>query len=244
MKDTFSIDEVSRLLTVSADFSVAEIEERLNAKGFTLHYFAPPDNRMTLAEALAERLPNLYASAYGGLEELCVAITCKQKDGGLYANVLAPRSATGPCLKKLAIGSRGALGMPVRATLKIFRRPTARIVALLKFSSSETLAAFVSDLRRLRWTCPLLAELPREGGLALAFWGERELLRARENFLRALAGKRKAQWVEFESEEDRDRVFGLLQEEAGRRLKIPRPGLAPGAYSDHRRVAAILEEAR
>lgn len=247
-----SIDKISLLAAVSTDLSMRSIERKLHAKGYTLNYFAPPDNRVLLAEVLSQRTPNRYAEAFGGIEDLCVGIQMKQKDGRVFANVLAPRSATGPSFKKMAIGSGAALGDPVQATLKIFKAPSERRVLLFAFSAESALHSFAASLDRQRFALPLRDRMaaseaaafapemaPGSFVFAAAFWGEPEMTAAHDAFLSELARTKKGVRFAVESVAARERCLRLLQGDAVRRAGV---GEIPDA-EDHAKILDWLRGA-
>ena len=178
------IDPISRLVSVDADQTLAQLEEQLAPHGWTLNYHGLPHNDFLLAEALNQRIPNLYNEAFGGVEDLCLQVRLAQPDGSLWVNRLTPRSATGPNFKKLAIGSGQNMGIPVQAVLRIFPVPEQTRVACIIFTQVGQRNLFLQFLRRHRVGVPLHAPLEpaevrdfleepvgREFPLGLAFWG-------------------------------------------------------------------------
>ncbi|GEM_PF-3312092 len=117
------IDEISNLVTVDADYTLAQIESEIASKNFTLGYFVVPHNKIRLEEALLCRMKNLYGTFYGELSDLCVSLQLHSKQGETLQTFLTPRQAAGPDWKNFILGSRRALGCLYRASLKIFPRP-------------------------------------------------------------------------------------------------------------------------
>lgn len=198
-------------MTADADISLSEIESRLNREGFTLNYFPTSGRGVLLTEALSERIPNVYSQAYGGIEDLCIQICLAQPDGTIFRNVMAPRSATGPCLKNLAIGSGEGLGIPIQASLKIFHKPESTQVAGILFSVDPSKEFYLHSLKKSGIRLPLLLELSAKNisevledapkgapVLALAAWGDRKLVDSTMNFLRDLAFLKKGEWLDVE----------------------------------------------
>src|SRR5262249_25250998 len=183
------------------DLNIAEIETELGREGFTLNYFVPPDNQSLLVDALNRRIPNLYGAAFGGIEDLCLKVKWSRADGKVFTNVAAPRSATGPSLKKLAIGSANWVGLPIQAVLRIFSTPLSREVTALGFASGSDRESFLRAMLRPRLAPPLLAKLDRppslelledlgsDGVLGLSWWGEDEPVRAMAELLEGLSKK-------------------------------------------------------
>lgn len=217
------IDKISHLVTTDTDIKMVELEKQLAREGFTLNYYTPPRNKALLVEVLEERLPNLFGHAFGGIEELCVQVLLARPDGKLFTQVAAPRSATGPSLKKMAIGAGDRLGLPIQATLKIFPEPPCRRVACAIFPDKRHRELFVRGVEKLRMRLPLRSLLapavrgeffenlsPKQEVEALAFWGEVALVEVQEQLLREEAEKKRGQWVEVEKGGSGEKLFQAL----------------------------------
>jgi len=240
------IDEKSLLVRTDTDSKLEELEKKLGVEGFTLNYWTPPDNRVCLVEVLRFRLPNLYQAAFGGIEELCVQVRLAQPDGRIFSNVLTPRSATGPSLKNLAIGSDDCLGVPIEAVLRIFRKPERQQVALAFFPSEEKLESFQKNLRRLRLKLPLLgriafADLPKscqaldsgEFILGLSHWGASDWLQTFFDLLGGLIVGKKGRLNVVEGEKNQREVFSRLRRAiAAEWKKIPVDASLQAKYLD------------
>ncbi|MCC6273496.1 MAG: FAD-binding oxidoreductase [Deltaproteobacteria bacterium] len=249
------IDPISLLVTADTDLSVAALEEKVAAEGYTLNYFALPDNRALLAEALSRRLPNLYAAAFGGIDDLCLQLKLAQAGGALYANVKTPRSAAGPGLKKMAIGSGEWLGLPIQATLRIFPKPAHRECRAYAFAQERDLEAFEKSLLKLRWPLPLRARLVSEEAMqvldglslldravAISWWGPEGWMRSYGEALEDLALGKQGRALGFKSGRDEGDLDALLRraaiaaalERSERRLQeLP---------ESHRSLASFLKE--
>jgi len=215
------IDPKSQLVRADTDIEIGELDNKLSREGFTLNYWTPPDNQHHLAEVLRHRLPNVYYRGFGGIEELCVQIRLVNESGKVFMNKLAPRSATGPSLKNLAIGTADLVGVPIEAVLKIFPKPQNEAYALLLFPNEDKRASFWKSFLRLRLTLAMAEILPAPEGasgageedsggfsIAIADWGNRELVEAKFDLLAALAMDKKGMFVLVE---DPKRQEGLLQ---------------------------------
>jgi hypothetical protein len=211
------IDPISQLVTVDTDQTIGQIDEQLVSHGWTLNYHGIPHNDYLLAEALNQRVPNLYHGAFGGIEELCLQIRLAQPDGSLWVNRLTPRSSTGPDLKKLAIGSGQRLGIPVQAVMRIFPLPELTRVACLLFPQAGQRQLFQQFLRRHRLAIPLQASLDteevrnfltepvgREFPLGLALWGNAWEVEMTETLLEERMGNQKGElyWLEEKTQDD------------------------------------------
>ncbi len=206
------IDSQSMVVQTDSDISIAELERELKKSGYTLNYFPVPSDNILLADVLNERIPNLYGEYFGGIDDLCLQIRLAQSDGSLWENVNAPRSATGPSLKKMAIGSKEWLGIPVQATLRIYYQPTSVEVGLIRFESDRHENFFFQSMKKNRTTIPLWARLSRrevapffenlkdkERVLGMALWGETEIVQVHWEYLQQLAVQKRGTWYEIEA---------------------------------------------
>lgn len=231
------LDPISMTVQTDTDISIAELERELKKSGYTLNYFPVPDDSLLLADVLNDRTPNLYGEYFGGIEDLCLQIRLAQPDGSLWENVDAPRSATGPSLKKMAIGSGERFGIPVQATLRIFYQASILEVGLIRFESEKKENFFFHSLKKSRVTLPLWARFPRrevlpffeklqerERVLGVALWGEEAWTEAKWEHLQKLAMKRSGSWYEIEAGKNRlewlkdihHHALNRMQKEMGR----------------------------
>ncbi len=144
----FDIDKISYLLTVNTDCLISDIEKKLSLQNHTLGYFVPPDNQVSLKEALAQKLSNLYSLKYGKLPDLCVALGLKTKTGERVHTPIVPRQATGPSWKNLILGSKEHLGNIQQAVLKIFDLPELVAYTCITVSSLEETYLIEQNLSR------------------------------------------------------------------------------------------------
>ncbi len=243
------------LVTADTDLTLHDLEKGLKRERFTANYHAVPHNEVLLADALNERIPNLYGAVYGGIEDLCVKIRLAQADGGILENVLAPRSAVGPSFKKLAIGSEELLGIPIQATLKIFHRPEFRELALVVFSSSQRMHHFERALARSGTTPPLLCPLSKnaatqflkrlgggESVLGLAFWGGRDKVQNGLKYMQELTIKKNGTWFRVEGNLLEEKFWERLHREAIENLQKTIQLNTKEVTASHRKLARRIQE--
>lgn len=115
-RDTFSLDETSRLVEVDARLALGAVEALLSRSGFTLGLGLDAPWTVSVAEWLARGLPGArdvwadpVSAQVAGFEASA---------GGVLARVRAtPRRATGPDLLALFAGTHGQIGEVQRVTL-------------------------------------------------------------------------------------------------------------------------------
>ncbi|MBI2082711.1 MAG: FAD-binding oxidoreductase [Deltaproteobacteria bacterium] len=118
----FSIDDISLTVTCDVTLRLAELEKKLEQRGYTLGYEPISGNNATLRQLLDQAILNHWAARYGEIGDICMALLVESKMGKIQTKKV-PRAATGPDLKKIFIGSRGSYGKILEATFRISPLP-------------------------------------------------------------------------------------------------------------------------
>jgi alkyldihydroxyacetonephosphate synthase len=118
------VDAVSRTATVQAGIDGPALEAALASHGFTLGHFPQSFEQSTLGGWIAARSTGQTSNRYGGIEDLLVAVRVVTPQGVLRT-LEVPRSAAGPDLNHLVLGSEGTLGVIVEATVRLMPAPAA-----------------------------------------------------------------------------------------------------------------------
>lgn len=142
LDQVLDLDEVSGIVHVQAGTLGTDLEAWLDDRGHTLGHFPQSVALSTVGGWIAARSAGQLSSGYGAVEDFLVALTAALPDGTLATSHLAPRTAAGPQLFQLFLGSEGTLGVVTDAWLRVRRRAEAREMASFGFASfSEGLAA-------------------------------------------------------------------------------------------------------
>lgn len=118
MNRVLAIDPVARTAQIEAGALGPELEAALNAQGFSLGHFPDSFEYSTLGGWLATRSAGMQSDAYGKIEDMVVSLTLCTPQGTLQTPTV-PRSATGPDLNQVAVGSEGTLGVITDAVMRI-----------------------------------------------------------------------------------------------------------------------------
>jgi alkyldihydroxyacetonephosphate synthase len=132
------LDETNLLVKVQAGMIGYRLETELNARGYTLNHSPQSLDRSTVGGWIATRACGQFSSRWGGIEDLTLALTVVLASGEVVTTLLAPRSAVGPEISNIFIGSEGTLGVVVDVTLKIFPLPEVRLLETISFPSIES----------------------------------------------------------------------------------------------------------
>ncbi|ACZ89391.1 FAD-binding oxidoreductase [Streptosporangium roseum] len=151
---------LNRLVSVDAESMVVEIEPGLRAPqaerllaghGLTLGHFPQSFEYATLGGFAAARSSGQASAGYGRFDDMVVGLTVATPRGTLDLG-RAPKSAAGPDLRQVILGSEGAFGVITSLRLRVRRAPAERIYEGWRFASfAEGSAA----LRRLAQDGPL-----------------------------------------------------------------------------------------
>jgi alkyldihydroxyacetonephosphate synthase len=148
------VDDVSGLVTARAGTYGSELAVMLSSEhGLTLGHWPQSIDLSTVGGWLACRAAGQYSTRYGKIEEIVAGLEVVLADGRvIHTGGLAgagPRSAMGPDLTQLFVGSEGTLGIITAAQLRAHPLPAAQRRQAWAFPSfSEGLDALRRTLRR------------------------------------------------------------------------------------------------
>ncbi|GHI01994.1 alkyldihydroxyacetonephosphate synthase [Streptomyces cellostaticus] len=145
MNGLLDLDPVSRTAVLQPGLRAPEAEALLAAQGFTLGHFPQSFEWATIGGFAAARSSGQASAGYGRFDEMVLGLTLATPEGTIEAG-RAPRSAAGPDLRQLILGSEGAFGVITSVTVRIRPLPEVRVYEGWRFASFEAGAA---ALRRL-----------------------------------------------------------------------------------------------
>ncbi|MFJ7965335.1 FAD-binding oxidoreductase [Streptomyces sp. NPDC096324] len=145
MNAMLGIDPVSRTATLQPGLRAPDAEALLAEYGFTLGHFPQSYEWATIGGFAAARSSGQASAGYGRFDEMVLGLTLATPEGTLDTG-RAPRSAAGPDLRQLILGSEGAFGVITSVTVRIKPLPRTRVYEGWRFASFEEGA---TALRRL-----------------------------------------------------------------------------------------------
>ncbi len=121
------VDEANLTCKCESGVNGLRLEEHLNERGLTLGHFPSSLPGTTLGGLIATRSSGQESSRYGSIEDMVLGLAVVLPDGTFAAPRPGPRSAVGPALHQLWLGSEGALGVVTGAVLRVHRLPESVI---------------------------------------------------------------------------------------------------------------------
>ncbi|HLI16186.1 MAG TPA: FAD-binding oxidoreductase [Acidimicrobiales bacterium] len=131
------LNERDLTVVVGAGAAAGEVERWLNERGYTLGHYPQSLHLASLGGLVATRSTGTYSGWYGGIECLVSGLDIVLSDGTPIQLRSSPRSATGPNLIELFIGSEGTLGIITRVQLRVSRTPEAQLLRSFGFPDLE-----------------------------------------------------------------------------------------------------------
>jgi alkyldihydroxyacetonephosphate synthase len=145
MDALLAVDPVSRTATLQPGIRGPQAEALLAEHGFTLGHFPQSFEWASIGGFAAARSSGQASAGYGRFDEMVLGLTVATPEGTLDTG-RAPRSAAGPDLRQLLLGSEGAFGVITSVTVRVRPVPQARVYEGWRFASFEEGSA---ALRRL-----------------------------------------------------------------------------------------------
>jgi alkyldihydroxyacetonephosphate synthase len=151
MNALVSLDEESRLAELEPGLRGPQAEALLAAEGYTIGHFPQSFEYATLGGFAAARSSGQASAGYGRFDEMVMRLKVATPAGSLVLG-RAPKSAAGPDLRQLILGSEGTLGVITSLTLAIRPLPQSRVYTGWRFGS---FAQGTAALRRLAQDGPV-----------------------------------------------------------------------------------------
>jgi alkyldihydroxyacetonephosphate synthase len=145
MTRLLDLDEESRTATLEPGLRGPEAEALLGERGYTIGHHPQSFLFATIGGFAAARSSGQASAGYGRFDERVVAMTVATPEGSVSLG-RAPKSAAGPDLRHLFLGSEGAFGVITSVTVEVRPVPAEKVYEGWRFQS---FAAGAAALRRL-----------------------------------------------------------------------------------------------
>jgi len=140
-----AIDTESRTATLQAGVRSTRAEQLLGEHGFTLGHFPQSYEGASLGGYAATRAAGQASVGYGRFDEMVVGLVLATPRGTITLGT-AQKSAAGPDLRELVMGSEGTLGVITEVTVRVHALPELRVYDGWRFDSFEQGAAALRTL--------------------------------------------------------------------------------------------------
>ena len=118
------VDLVSQTVGVQAGVRGDRLEEALAAHGLTTGHYPQSVAISTVGGWIAASSAGQASTGFGAIEDILLGLTAVLPSGEILRCRAVPRSAAGPDLRRLLIGSEGTLAVVTEATLACRARPS------------------------------------------------------------------------------------------------------------------------
>ncbi|MCW2903401.1 MAG: Alkylglycerone-phosphate synthase, partial [Streptosporangiaceae bacterium] len=131
-----AVDPISHTATFQAGLRAPRAEQLLRERGFTLGHYPQSYEAATIGGFAAARSSGQASAGYGRFDDMVVGLTVATPEGVLELG-RAPKSAAGPDLRQLVLGSEGAFGVITSVTARVHPVPESSAYEGWRFRSFE-----------------------------------------------------------------------------------------------------------
>ncbi|KUG56506.1 dehydrogenase [Kocuria rosea subsp. polaris] len=147
MNQVLSLDETSGLATIQAGVLGPDMEEQLNARGWTLGHFPDSFTHSTLGGWAATRSSGMQSDKYGDIADIVRGLRVVRPGGTVVLRPL-PSTSTGPSLREMIIGSEGRLGVITQLDVHVHRIAEHREVIAYMFPTWQQALTAMREIAR------------------------------------------------------------------------------------------------
>jgi alkyldihydroxyacetonephosphate synthase len=140
-----AMDTGSHTATLQAGMRSTRAEQLLGERGFTLGHFPQSYEGASIGGYAATRAAGQASAGYGRFDEMVVGLVLATPRGTITLGT-AQKSAAGPDLRELVMGSEGTLGVITEVTVRVHAAPQERAYEGWRFNSFEQGAAALRTL--------------------------------------------------------------------------------------------------
>lgn len=132
------IDEKSMTVEVGTGIIHQTLEWELEQKGLSTMHDPASSRCATVGGFIAHRGTGVLSTKYGKIEDMIVNMEVVVPSGEIINTLPVPKTACGPDLNQIFIGSEGTFGVITKVTLTIHRLPEARKFRAFIFKDLST----------------------------------------------------------------------------------------------------------
>src|SRR3954468_24263542 len=161
-----SLDETNHEAVLGAGLSGPEAERRLAERGFELGHFPQSFRYATIGGFAATRSSGQNSAGYGRFDEMVRGLRVVTPIGAVELGSAAPKTAAGPDLRQLFLGSEGVFGVITAVRVRVHPLPEMQVYEAWSFPDFAAGAAALREVEQLD-TGPTVLRLSDEVETAL-----------------------------------------------------------------------------
>jgi alkyldihydroxyacetonephosphate synthase len=142
------VDTISQTVEVQAGVRGDRLEDELTRSGLTVGHYPQSIAISTVGGWIAASSAGQASTGFGAIEDVLLGLTAVLPDGEILRLRPVPRSAAGPDLRRLLVGSEGTLAVVTEATLACRPRPPGWEWLAFSYPDFTTMATALRDVRR------------------------------------------------------------------------------------------------
>jgi len=150
MNHVTGVDLVSQVVQAEAGVRGDQLEDALASHGLTVGHYPQSIASSTVGGWIAASSAGQASTGFGAIEDVLLGCTAVLPQGVILRCRPVPRSAAGPDLRRLLVGSEGTLAVVTEATLACRARPAGWDWLAFGFPTFPTLADGLRDVARAR----------------------------------------------------------------------------------------------
>jgi len=139
------IDEGSGIARIQGGAQGPDIEEQLNARGWTMGHFPDSFTHSTVGGWVATRSSGMQSDKYGDIADIARGMRLV-RPGEITVIRPLPSSSTGPSVREMILGSEGRLGVITEVTVNVHRVPELREINGYLFRNWEAGIAAMHEI--------------------------------------------------------------------------------------------------
>jgi alkyldihydroxyacetonephosphate synthase len=142
------VDAISHTVEVQAGVRGDRLEQELAKLGLTTGHYPQSIAISTVGGWIAASSAGQASTGFGAIEDLLLGLTAVLPDGEILRLRPVPRSAAGPDLRRLLVGSEGTLAVVTEATLACRARPRTWDWLAYSYPDFTTMAAALRGVKQ------------------------------------------------------------------------------------------------
>ncbi len=158
MNATRAIDSENLLGSFDAGKNGLEAENEVAEKGLTIGHWPQSVGVSSVGGWIATRASGQFSTAYGNIENIVHSIEAVLPDGSLVNLGKGPRSAAGPDLRHVMLGSEGTLGVITGVTYSLRRGAEARALSCFFTKDMRNGFEFQREVIQSGWAPPVMRQ--------------------------------------------------------------------------------------